>query len=358
MSRSNILRAVGVLGISGLALAAMPSAPQASFEVRPGSPSARAEVRFVDRTPGLEGTSWLWTFGDGQGSTAQSPTHVYEVPGSYPVSLRVTDANGVSVQTTSVVEVADQTTLVLLSQTGHPFEVSLVALNPNPANGLPLSEQATAVPQNDVFGFFTFPTLVPQAPGAPLVPEVFVKMLDARPIPGQDFWVFWGGLTSLEYTLTVRDTVRGTIKTFQNPVTGNPACLSADTSGFAASNATATPTPTVSGVSPTPTPTPTPPSGATRVVEIHSNFFRDRASQGGTTTIDVGTKVEWEWESGFHSTTSGPCPPCNPDSNWDSQPRSSGTFDHTFVEADRGKTFPYFCRVHGSMMTGRVVVNP
>jgi plastocyanin len=119
----------------------------------------------------------------------------------------------------------------------------------------------------------------------------------------------------------------------------------------------ATATPTVPGPSPTPTRTPTPPlSASTRVVEIRSNFFRDRASGNSTTTIDVGTKVQWEWESGFHSTTSGNC--CTGDQKWDSGAKSSGTFEHTFAEADRGRSFPYFCTVHGAMMTGTVVVNP
>ena len=60
---------------------------------------------------------------------------------------------------------------------------------------------------------------------------------------------------------------------------------------------------------------------------------------------------------GLHSTTSGSC--CTGDGKWNSTASSrSGTFDHTFVEADRGQSFPYFCLVHGSMMTGTVIVNP
>jgi hypothetical protein len=86
--------------------------------------------------------------------------------------------------------------------------------------------------------------------------------------------------------------------------------------------AIATPTPTVAGPSPTPTRTPTPPTAGTRVVEIRSDFFRDRVSLNSITTIDVGTKVQWEWESGFHSTTSGTC--CIGDGTWDSLSKSSG----------------------------------
>jgi plastocyanin len=118
---------------------------------------------------------------------------------------------------------------------------------------------------------------------------------------------------------------------------------------------TPTPTPTQPGPTSTPTPTATPPSGGTRVVEVRDIFFRDSVSGGSTTTITVGTTVEWDWEGGLqHSTTSGACPSCTPDGRWDSGTKSSGIFEHTFSETG---TFPYFCRVHGSMMTGTVIVN-
>jgi hypothetical protein len=37
---------------------------------------------------------YIWDFGDGQGGTGASPVHDYAAPGSYQVSLRVTDALG------------------------------------------------------------------------------------------------------------------------------------------------------------------------------------------------------------------------------------------------------------------------
>jgi len=40
--------------------------------------------------------SWMWDFGDGNISTSQFPFHIYSSPGSYAVSLTVTDANGLS----------------------------------------------------------------------------------------------------------------------------------------------------------------------------------------------------------------------------------------------------------------------
>lgn len=44
-------------------------------------------VAFQDNSSGGTIVSWLWDFGDGTNSTAQNPIHVYEVPGTYTVSL-------------------------------------------------------------------------------------------------------------------------------------------------------------------------------------------------------------------------------------------------------------------------------
>jgi hypothetical protein len=46
--------------------------------------------------------------------------------------------------------------------------------------------------------------------------EVIVKVLDARSFNGF-FWVFYGALSNLEYTLTVTDTQTGRVKTYHNP---------------------------------------------------------------------------------------------------------------------------------------------
>lgn len=40
--------------------------------------------------------SWLWHFGDGNISVLQNPSHIYALPGLYPVSLTVTNSNGCS----------------------------------------------------------------------------------------------------------------------------------------------------------------------------------------------------------------------------------------------------------------------
>jgi len=46
--------------------------------------------------------------------------------------------------------------------------------------------------------------------------EVVLKVLDGRPIDGK-FWVFYGALSNVEYTLRVTDTATGKVKTYANP---------------------------------------------------------------------------------------------------------------------------------------------
>jgi uncharacterized repeat protein (TIGR01451 family) len=46
--------------------------------------------------------------------------------------------------------------------------------------------------------------------------ELVVKVLDGRPVNGH-FWVFYGALSNVKYTITVTDTVTGAVKTYENP---------------------------------------------------------------------------------------------------------------------------------------------
>ncbi len=50
-------------------------------------------IQFTDQTPGTP-TGWSWDFGDGGGSTDQSPEHTYNTPGIYDVRLDATHAAG------------------------------------------------------------------------------------------------------------------------------------------------------------------------------------------------------------------------------------------------------------------------
>jgi len=52
-------------------------------------------VQFTDQSTNNP-TSWTWDFGDGSGSNLESPTHTYSLPGTYTVSLTVSNDDGTS----------------------------------------------------------------------------------------------------------------------------------------------------------------------------------------------------------------------------------------------------------------------
>ena len=68
-------------------------APVANFTVNITSGSAPLAAQFNDTSTGSP-TSWNWSFGDGNRSISQNPVHVYEYPGTFDVSLNVTNTGG------------------------------------------------------------------------------------------------------------------------------------------------------------------------------------------------------------------------------------------------------------------------
>jgi PKD repeat protein len=69
------------------------STVSANFSANITSGNPGMVVAFTPITTGTI-TQWLWNFGDGGTSTAQTPTHTYNLAGSYTVSLTVTGSTG------------------------------------------------------------------------------------------------------------------------------------------------------------------------------------------------------------------------------------------------------------------------
>lgn len=63
-------------------------------------------VDFVDLSTGTNVSSWYWVFGDGNVSTSQNVTHIYEFEGDFPVNLTVTDDYGSSTSSTTTIHVS------------------------------------------------------------------------------------------------------------------------------------------------------------------------------------------------------------------------------------------------------------
>lgn len=100
---------------------------------------------------------------------------------------------------------------------GNRFRVQVGWKNQHGGN----SGQGTAVPMSAETGYFWFFN----SGNA----ELMVKILDGRGVNGK-FWVFYGSLSDVEYTITVTDTTNGATKTYRNPP-GNMASV-ADTSAL------------------------------------------------------------------------------------------------------------------------------
>ncbi|MCX7765730.1 MAG: PKD domain-containing protein, partial [Candidatus Sumerlaeia bacterium] len=86
----------------------------ANFSQDVTSGKAPLTVHFTDLSSGSP-TSWNWNFGDGSSSSAQHPAHTYTTPGSYLVSLTVSNYSGSDTQTNSVlIMVEPQTDSVII----------------------------------------------------------------------------------------------------------------------------------------------------------------------------------------------------------------------------------------------------
>jgi plastocyanin len=122
-------------------------------------------------------------------------------------------------------------------------------------------------------------------------------------------------------------------------------------------------------------------AATTWIVHVGRNGtnFVDDASATNVSTVQAGDTVTWVWEGTMeHSVTSGTCPDdhggggggyggyggvavtatCTESTEWETSGLHQGsgfTFSHTFPAAG---TFNYFCAMHQSAMTGKVMVQP
>jgi tripartite motif-containing protein 71 len=79
--------------------------PVADFTADPVTGKAPLTVSFNDQSTG-DPVFWEWSFGDGQTSGAQNPSHEYTSAGTYTITLTVTNNDGPDTKTVSVTVLA------------------------------------------------------------------------------------------------------------------------------------------------------------------------------------------------------------------------------------------------------------
>jgi len=78
-----------------LAYITVGAGPKVDFIADVTAGRAPLEVQFGDFSTAGDApiTIWYWSFGDGEISSEQNPSHTYTVPGCYPVTLRIVQEN-------------------------------------------------------------------------------------------------------------------------------------------------------------------------------------------------------------------------------------------------------------------------
>lgn len=129
--RAFLKRAGGVAGAASLLIAGcdsgyeQPGLPRAAFSFSPETPDPGVTVQFTDESTDPDGqiVDWLWEFGDGETSSDPNPTHAYAEPGSYPVTLTVSDDSELSTAITKAVVVPAPADAVITIDVSGDFGV-------------------------------------------------------------------------------------------------------------------------------------------------------------------------------------------------------------------------------------------
>jgi len=190
--------------VANRALGAAPAAGSLKAMPATGSPSARS-------APFL---AYAWSGGSATLNGAPLPGHEGLIEGAAPGSYALV-VDGVTVGAASIAapQCTSDPVLCLASDRFHvQVEWELPAGERGEGHPVALSGDT---------GYFWF--------FGPENVELVVKVIDGRPLNGR-FWVFYGALSNVRYTLTVTDTVTGAVNAYVNPQ-GQLASV-ADTSAF------------------------------------------------------------------------------------------------------------------------------
>lgn len=196
-----------LLALFALAGVARAGQPAASFTWTPTAPTAGLTVNFTD-TSTENPTSWLWNFGDpsaglSNSSDLQNPFFTYNLPGTYTVTLTVSNNDGLSstshdLTVSGSVPLCDQAVDQMCLNNAR-FAVSADWTAPDGTTGHGNAVRLTG--DSGYFWFFQASNI-----------ELTVKVLNGCGIDTA-YWVFAAGLTNVRVVLNVKDGLTGVIYT-------------------------------------------------------------------------------------------------------------------------------------------------
>ncbi|MCA1611357.1 MAG: PKD domain-containing protein [Acidobacteria bacterium] len=165
--------------------------------------------------------SWGWIFGDDTSGAAQSVKKTYSKPGSYIAKLLVTgnerETTGLTISTFTINVVSCAPNAATLCLNDNRFKATVEwSVPPQQKTG---SGAGVSLTGDTGYYWFFSPSNI----------ELVLKVVDGRTFNGK-FWVFYGALSNVEYTITVKDTKTGAVKTYHNAY-GTTASL-ADVNAF------------------------------------------------------------------------------------------------------------------------------
>ena len=174
----------------------LPQAPTAAFSGDPTAGCAPLTVSFTDESTGIV-ESWAWDFGDGGTATEQNPLHEYADPGSYDVTLIVTNAGGADTLTAAAyvtVAAGPSADFAASDSTGTaPLEVTFTNLSSGAdAWSWDFGDGGTSTAQDPVHtysdaGTYTVVLVATSACGADTLTAADVITVDAPPVAVADF---------------------------------------------------------------------------------------------------------------------------------------------------------------------------
>ena len=116
-----------------------PVIPVANFVGTPTNGTAPLYVQYSDESTNSP-TSWSWSLGDSSTSSAQSPSHTYNTPGTYTVSLTATNTAGSNTLTrTNYITVSSPTVVAAFTGTPTSGNAPLTVSFVNQSSGSPNS---------------------------------------------------------------------------------------------------------------------------------------------------------------------------------------------------------------------------